>query len=320
MEISYEMDVFCLTNSEVNYELSIRGFGLGNEDVKRRKCLRRLLVEDAKRPDTDYTCSSFALDTDGVEIDASIASVSSMVESSSGILESTVVEIRSRLNHLMGRVLRIPSEDKAIRSFRNERLIHILALEDDFLMADVLPAEGGQTVVEPDYSNVVPQNDDSFATDPAPDMTEVVPDTLVTCVSTPCQSSEDISVCVVDIPQPPLESLQYFDCCQLPVEELTNFGSVELRLLSQLKTTLPEEKMATIVDWNAPSVFSTKLLISRFEMVSSLVDILSSKVKFSVKILCSPQLFSEMCQEPGHISNQCAKHRTEEFCVVADPN
>lgn len=174
MDISYEIVVDFLTTNEVNYELSIRGFARGFEELKKRKCLRRLLASDIKRSGISYTCSSFVLATDGAEIDSSIDSVSSLIGSYSGSADTIGIEIRSRLNHLKGRLLRIVSEQESILSFKNERLMTVMSLEDDFCSktSDATPAEGGLPSVERPGSRVAVLRDNGPRVAPDPDMTE----------------------------------------------------------------------------------------------------------------------------------------------------
>ena len=177
MEVSYEIEVECLTVPEVDYELSIRGFDVGSDEVKRRKCLRRLLAADYKRVGISYhACNPFNRDTDGVEIDRSISLVSSAIETYAGTLDSVVAEIRTRLNHLKGRILRISSDDKEAKPFKNDRLISVMSLEDDFLlkMPIVTPTEGVQRAVESDQATVASQLDSGSVTIPATDATEVL--------------------------------------------------------------------------------------------------------------------------------------------------
>lgn len=196
MEISYDIDADYLTATEINYELLIRGFLATTDDVKRRRCLRRLMEMDLKRPGVSYSCNTFVRDTDGAEIDRSITSLSSLIESYTGALDSTFVEIRSRMNHLKGRLLRIHSPDELCLSFKNDRLISTIALEDEFLtlVANVSQAEGGPSAVERPGSGVVLQGGNSPGVALVADMTEVLEDTPNTHRTIPLSRSDIVPV------------------------------------------------------------------------------------------------------------------------------
>lgn len=197
MEVSYEIEVECLTVPEVDYELSIRGFDAGSEEFKRRKCLRRLLAGDYKRAGISYSaCKPFNRDTDGGEIDCSISLLSSAIESYAGTLDSVVVEIRSRLNHVKGRLLRISSADTDAKPFKNDRLISVISLEDDFLskLPIVTPAEEVQRTVESDRTTVASQLDGGSVTMPVTDTTEAMAVNSIINCSTPCKHPASSSV------------------------------------------------------------------------------------------------------------------------------
>lgn len=189
MDFTYDIDVDYLLTCEINYELTIRGFPNGGDDSKRRKCLRRLLAADLKRPGVEYVWSVFNRDTDGAEIDVSITSVSSLVESFAGNIDASYQEIRSRLNHIKGRLRRITSTDPNVEAFRNDRLVSIIALEDDLLMkvADASPTEGGPVVVESDRPIATTSGNNVSATIPIADMTEVLVDHHAPHFNLPCQ-------------------------------------------------------------------------------------------------------------------------------------
>lgn len=134
MACIYEMDPIHLRSFEVNYELRIRNVTTTNADMpQKRRFLRRELQKDMARPGVHvYQTPNFTFELEHKEIGDSIESVTAMVNDFDGTNQDVYKRIRSRINHITGRLKRIPeniSDD--ISGYRGDNLIIISTLEDD---------------------------------------------------------------------------------------------------------------------------------------------------------------------------------------------
>lgn len=130
----YEMDPTHLRSYEVSYELKIRGVTTTNADLpQKRKFLRRELQKDRARPGVHiYETPNFTFELEQKELGDSIESVTTMVDDFDGINEDVYKRIRSRINHITGRLQRIPEDiSDEISGYRGDNLIIIGTLEDD---------------------------------------------------------------------------------------------------------------------------------------------------------------------------------------------
>lgn len=128
------MDPVHLRSYELNYELRIRDVTTDRVDITlKRKFLRRELRKDLARPNVHvYQTPNFDFDVEKRELEESIASISDLVNNFDGVNSELGLRIRSRINHVLDRIRRIPeniSDD--ISNYRGDNIIVVSALEED---------------------------------------------------------------------------------------------------------------------------------------------------------------------------------------------
>lgn len=133
MDVSYDIDPNHLRVHEVNYELRIRGVTAGTADIpQKRKFLRKEIRRDQARPEVRYEVPEFNFQTESIEIKDSIQQISEMADDFDGTNTEVYKRIRSRLNHILGRIKRIPDNiGEEISGFRGDNLIMAASIEED---------------------------------------------------------------------------------------------------------------------------------------------------------------------------------------------
>lgn len=128
------MNPIHLRTHEVNYELRIRGIATSTADMpQKRKFLRREFQKDMARPGVHvYATPNFSLDVEKQELEESVKSITALVNDFDGTNKDVYERIRSRLNHITGRIRRIPENiNDEICGYRGDLLILLSTFEDE---------------------------------------------------------------------------------------------------------------------------------------------------------------------------------------------
>lgn len=134
MLANYNIEPIHLRTSELNYELRIRGVAAERVDVTlKRKYLKRELRKDLARPEVHiYTTPNFDFEIEKRELNESIRSVTELVNDYDGNSEIGA-RVQSRINHILGRLSRLPEDSEEISSYRGDNIITVSALEEELV-------------------------------------------------------------------------------------------------------------------------------------------------------------------------------------------
>lgn len=130
----YDVDPNHLRIYELNYELKVRNLNADKVDTaSKRKFLRKEFRKDASRPGVfKYKIDKFDFDSEKTEVSETIQSVTELVENFDGINDEVSKRIRSRLNHVFGRLSRFPDDvNDEISNYKGDSIISVSILEDD---------------------------------------------------------------------------------------------------------------------------------------------------------------------------------------------
>ncbi|KAJ8930816.1 hypothetical protein NQ314_016348 [Rhamnusium bicolor] len=131
---STEIEPIENTENNINSANIIRGVATTNADIpQKRRFLRRELQKDLARPTVHvYETPNFSFETEKKEIDCTIESVTAMINDFDGINHEVYKRIRTRINHIMGRLQRIPETvNDDVSGYRGDNLIVVGCLEGD---------------------------------------------------------------------------------------------------------------------------------------------------------------------------------------------
>lgn len=120
-----------LSCDELNYELRIRGVVTQKEVVKRQKILQRALEREVNEPIT-LIDPDFSFETEKINVNATLSSINAVVSKFEGNeSDQSYKRIKSRLAHIIGRVLRMPCQtnEKDIQTFKQESYATCLEIE-----------------------------------------------------------------------------------------------------------------------------------------------------------------------------------------------
>lgn len=134
MSANFDIEPIHLRTYELNYELRIRKVVTDRVDIElKRKYLRRELKKDLARPETHvYVTPNFEFNLEQRELNDSIKSVTDLVNDYDGINVELGNRIRSRINHILGRLGRIPENTSdEICNYRGDNIIVVSALEEE---------------------------------------------------------------------------------------------------------------------------------------------------------------------------------------------
>lgn len=138
MSANYDIDPIHLRTYELNYELRIRKVVTDRVDISlKRKYLRRELKKDLARPHVHvYVTPNFDFELEQREISDSIRSITDLINDYDGSNVELGNRIRSRINHVLGRIGRIPDDvNDDASNFRGDNIIIVSALEEDLAEA-----------------------------------------------------------------------------------------------------------------------------------------------------------------------------------------
>lgn len=131
---TYNIEPGHLRTYELNYELRIRNVATDRVDITlKRKYLKRELKKDLARPHVHiYTVPNFDFELEKREISESIKSLTDLVNDYDGLNSEVGNRLQSRLNHVLGRLGRLPDDvNDEISIFRGDNIIVVSALEED---------------------------------------------------------------------------------------------------------------------------------------------------------------------------------------------
>lgn len=134
MLANYDIEPVHLRTYELNYELRIRSVATDRVDISlKRKYLKRELKKDLARPEAHiYTLPNFDFEVEKRELNDSIKSVTELVDDYDGINLDLGHRIRSRINHILGRLGRLPEDvNDDISNYRGDNIVIVSALEGD---------------------------------------------------------------------------------------------------------------------------------------------------------------------------------------------
>ncbi|KAK0070931.1 hypothetical protein PV325_013837, partial [Microctonus aethiopoides] len=163
-----------LLDFELDYELAIRNVVTTRTVNERRKILTKLLRKEKDNPGSKICLDTYVFDFnfEEEEINKSILSITDVIIDFEGtVTDSAYGRVRSRINHLTGRISRIQipdGEDKDnVTLFKNESYATCLKLESDL---------DDKVITEPDTPNNL-----SFLPTPVSPIVNVSP--VVTCTA-----------------------------------------------------------------------------------------------------------------------------------------
>ncbi|KAJ8977810.1 hypothetical protein NQ317_000067 [Molorchus minor] len=135
MSSNYDMDPMHLRTHELNHELRIRNVATDRVDVTlKRKYLRRELKKDQSRPEIRYATPHFDFDLEKGELEDSISSVTGLINDYDGVNKELGNRIKSRLNHILGRLARLPEDDsEEVANYRGDNTVIVSVLEEDLM-------------------------------------------------------------------------------------------------------------------------------------------------------------------------------------------
>uniref|UniRef100_V5GJP0 Uncharacterized protein n=1 Tax=Anoplophora glabripennis TaxID=217634 RepID=V5GJP0_ANOGL len=136
MLANYNIEPIHLRTHELNYELRIRNVATERVDiVLKRKYLKRELRKDLARPEVhQYTTPNFDFEVEKRELNESIRSVTELVNDYDGINPEIGSRVCSRINHILGRLIRIPDDiSEEISNYRGDNIVIVSALEEELV-------------------------------------------------------------------------------------------------------------------------------------------------------------------------------------------